>query len=248
MRLPSSAAPRQRAWSARRSAVSRSRVSIWWIAARQGRRRVGPVRVQASSGLSACLPCVIYMPAGIYRSMEICLREFDLPARARYAARMSILSQNIERLRRHLGDKQKDFADRFGMGQSAVSKWVNPGKEPSTDAMLKLAELASTSVDRFRSEPWHPGQRPEAQAIVLMPVSLPSEAALTRMFEALLDGRADPGQVDELAETLAQRLPAALARAVDSPAVPVRDEGPDPGEGAPPRAKRRQPLQPERRT
>lgn len=180
--------------------------------------------------------------------MKICLREFDLNVRRGYAARMSILSQNIQALRRHLGDTQTEFAARFGMGQSAVSKWINPGKEPGTDAMLKLAGLAHTTVERFRSEPWKPNQRPDAAAIVMLPVTLPSAAVLTRMFEGLLESHIEGDQLDELSERLAQRLPAALARAVDSPAVPVRDEAQSPAEGVEPHAKRREPHQPERRT
>lgn len=180
--------------------------------------------------------------------MQICLQEFDSRRAPGYAPRMSILSENIEALRRHLGDSQLEFAARFQTGQSTVSKWINKGAQPEVGPMMKLAELAGTTIESFRSELWRPDQPRDARAVVMLPVSLPSAAVLTRMFEGLLEPDVARDQLDELAQRLAQRLPAALARAVDSPAVPVRDARLSPDEGAPPPAKRRGPRQPERRT
>lgn len=242
------AMPQRQAWYAHPVLVRRSRTSRSWIAGRPTLQRAGLARAQGPFGRCAYLPCIIYIPTGIARSMEICLREFDLRRRPRYAPRMSILSDNIEALRIHLGDTQTAFAARFGMGQPAVSKWLKSGKVPGTDAMLLLARLAGVSVEDFKERPWSPGGTSEVQTVVMLPVSLPNAAALTRMFEGLLERDVEDDLRDELAQSLARRLPAALARAVDSPAVPVRDGEPRLDEDAQPLARHRQLPRPERRT
>lgn len=87
-----------------------------------------------------------------------------------------------------------------------------------------------------------------AETSLLLPVSLPSAEALTRMFETMLEPDVPAEQRDALAQTLARRLPSGLARAALSPPVAVRGSESAPGGDAQDPAKRRLPRQPEQRT
>lgn len=86
-------------------------------------------------------------------------------------------------------------------------------------------------------------QTPAVQYLRL-DVAFPSEEALIRMFETMLEDELPAGRRDALAQTLARRLPSALQRATTSPPVPVQALWPDPGEDAASPATRRVPRRP----
>lgn len=86
-------------------------------------------------------------------------------------------------------------------------------------------------------------QTPTVQYLRL-DVAFPSEEALTRMFETMLEDEVPAEHRDALARTLARRLPSALQRATTSPPVPVRAHWPAPGEDAASPARRRGPRRP----
>jgi len=102
----------------------------------------------------------------------------------------------------------------------------------------EIFALAGLSQDESESEA---STEPDVQQ-VLLPVALPNVAALTRMFETLLEDDAPEEGRAELARRLASRLPAALQRAASS--TPVRARLPRGGDAAPP-ARRRPPHLPE---
>jgi transcriptional regulator with XRE-family HTH domain len=102
----------------------------------------------------------------------------------------------------------------------------------------EIFALAGLSPDESETEA---STEPDVQQ-VLLPVALPNVAALTRMFETLLEDDAPEEGRAELARRLASRLPAALQRAASS--TPVRARLPRGGDAAPP-ARHRPPLLPE---
>lgn len=83
---------------------------------------------------------------------------------------------------------------------------------------IEIFELAGLSQNQSEAEAV---TEPEVQ-LVLLPVALPNAAALTRMFETLLEDQLPREQGDTLARMLALRLPAALQRAASSSPVPAR--------------------------
>jgi len=110
--------------------------------------------------------------------------------------------------------------------------------QPFGVAPQEVLELAGLSADEAGIEA--AATEPTTQLICL-DVALPSAAALTRMFETMLEDELPRGRRDELARTLALRLPAALQRASSSPPVPVR---PADVAAAPARARHRAPRRP----
>jgi len=102
------------------------------------------------------------------------------------------------------------------------------GVDPSD--VLALADVAPDQQDMLAQT------TPSSVQLIRLDVALPSEDALTRMFETMLEGHLPPSDRDGLAQNLARRLPAALQRASASPPVPVRDPAPPGREGAEPRA------------
>jgi transcriptional regulator with XRE-family HTH domain len=180
--------------------------------------------------------------------MELCLLELDCLGRNGYAFRMlTTLAQNIAALHDHVGGTQASFAESVGAKQPDVSKWKR-GTVPSTRTLELMAQLAGVSIASFQDEPWSPDNAPAGPTLISLPVNLPSVAALTRMFEALIGDAVSEEKRDELARRLAQRLPNGLSRAVSSPAVPQRGSTIAPDEDAQPRATRRQPRLPEQHT
>ncbi|MBD3762614.1 hypothetical protein [Rhizorhabdus sp.] len=130
-------------------------------------------------------------------------------------------------------DKAKEFA--------AVFRQY--GGDPAE--VLALAGLSGD--DQVRESAALPDPAPQL-IYAMMPVAFPSEEALTRMFETILEKLAPPDLVDVLAQNLALRLPTALAQASASPPVPVRDASTADAADARPRAKPRQPRRPEQHT
>lgn len=135
---------------------------------------------------------------------------------APYASVMKCFADNIRVLVNEAGD-QTLFAESVGTSQSAVSRWI-AGKVPRNIATLnRVAHVARVSVDQLLEVPLHVARAREltadAGAILMMPVSFPSEDMLTDMFAGILELVDRPDLVDELASRLAQRLPNALAQA-----------------------------------
>ncbi|MGC6330928.1 hypothetical protein [Rhizorhabdus sp. FW153] len=102
----------------------------------------------------------------------------------------------------------------------------------------EIFALAGLSPDQSEAEATI---EPDVQQI-LLPVALPNAAALTRMFETLLEDHVPMEGRAGLARMLALRLPGALQRAASS--TPVRARLPRGGDAAPP-ARHRPPHPPE---
>lgn len=63
---------------------------------------------------------------------------------------MSKIAENIKKLRKSLGLKQEELAERLGESdQSIVSKWEREKQKPNSERTAKLAALARVSVDEF---------------------------------------------------------------------------------------------------
>jgi transcriptional regulator with XRE-family HTH domain len=111
---------------------------------------------------------------------------------------------------------QSELARRVGVSQSAIHKLVSGNAYGSTHLHRIARELGTTpayltgEIDDPDGGAPAPAASPRFQT-VMMPVTMPSEAALAEMYEAQLRalGRL---QGAELARALAKRLPRALAR------------------------------------
>jgi transcriptional regulator with XRE-family HTH domain len=141
-----------------------------------------------------------------------------------------ILAENIRNLRLATGLNQTLFAEKLGVTQASVARWER-GAEPKSEPLKALSDLAGVSVHEFTSTlikptaagPARPLAPAQAGAAIYLPVILPSEASLTKMFEVLLEivGR-DPDR-GAAAQRLAQLLPDALARTLSLQSAPPRD-------------------------
>jgi transcriptional regulator with XRE-family HTH domain len=133
------------------------------------------------------------------------------------AVMAEILAANIKGLRLSLGDTQTEFAERFGVSQASVARWED-GAEPKNSMLFRIAQLAGASPEKFSTQILSYDRRPALLAApwdegtLFLPVRLPSEAALTEMFETLLQILDDERDRDVLAQRLAQLLPGALAQ------------------------------------
>lgn len=131
------------------------------------------------------------------------------------AAMANILATNIRTLRLSRGEDQTKFGEALDVSQGMVSRWEKKGAEPSHEPLVKMAQMAKVSVEAFLTTLWTPQNRAEPTGPVarssglFLQVLMPSAAALTAMFEGLLEAvsEAEPG---EAAQTLAQLLPGAL--------------------------------------
>jgi DNA-binding transcriptional regulator YiaG len=56
---------------------------------------------------------------------------------------------NVSRLRASLNETQTEFAERFGVNQSTVSRWED-GEEPSGPAMVILNNLERDRLARMK--------------------------------------------------------------------------------------------------
>lgn len=119
-------------------------------------------------------------------------------------------------------DKAREFA-------SAFERLGGDGR-----AVLKLAGLTDEEVEREHVTPTGP-----AVYHIQMAVALPSADRLAAMMSGLLKGVGLEEEAGKHAETLARRLPVALARAVADSAVPVGDTAAKPAERRLPPAEHR---------
>ncbi|MBD8548027.1 helix-turn-helix domain-containing protein [Sphingomonas sp. CFBP 8760] len=140
---------------------------------------------------------------------------------------------NGDRLRNLMatrGLSQSELARRVGVSQTTIAKLV-AGRGYGSKHLHRIArELRTTpayltgEIDDPEEDAPPPPPAPTVQ-MVMMPVALPSEEALARMFEGLLE--ALPGlEGPELARELATLLPTALG-SVRGPLIEVRSETDD---------------------
>lgn len=60
---------------------------------------------------------------------------------------MNNLGTRISRLRRHLGESQTDFASRFGVDQSTISKWESGKQVPDSSHLDIIASLEAVEAN-----------------------------------------------------------------------------------------------------
>lgn len=164
--------------------------------------------------------------------------------------RMHQFTRNIQALIAKAGG-QEELADAIDVSQSAISRW-NKGVLPrEREKMEAVAKYAGVSVDHIFSLPLDQPAAPLpaiSGPAVMLPVLLPNEETLTRMFETSLGTLVAADRLDEIARTLAQRLPVDLQHALSPVPARVRDEALSRAAAAPTGAKRRRRDQPESRT
>jgi len=147
-----------------------------------------------------------------------------------------IRKERVQERMQAVGLGQAALARELGMSQQAVGKIVN-GETKHTARLPKLARLLVTSEEYLTGETDDPrpafGPPPPRGQFITMRVELPNEAALARMFEGLLRPLDRTMPVDELARTLARRLPIGLSQLQDLMPSPATGEVPE-GDAVPP--------------
>lgn len=147
----------------------------------------------------------------------------------------TLLAANIKTLRMREGPTQVEFAEALGVSQGTIARWES-GSKPEYEHIVKMAAMAGVSVPEFTGQILT-SERPQfvgsTAGVLFLPVQLPSEAALTEMFEGLLETM--PANLDSaaIAQKLAQLLPGALSRTVShAQAETWPSDQPRPPEGA----------------
>ena len=82
--------------------------------------------------------------------MLICASGLENLRPANYSRCMSILSENIHKLRGK--ETQPEFAEKVGVSQSTVVRWEK-GADPKPDNLLALAKLAGASIEQIITIP-----------------------------------------------------------------------------------------------
>lgn len=134
------------------------------------------------------------------------------------------------------GIEQTALADAIGVKQGSISKIVN-GTTKNSRHLARIASELGISIDYLLGKSDSPHDVPEPEPIrpvqlVSMQVALPSERALTRMFDAmleLLEEFPDNPDRDERARLLAQWLPIGLSQLRDL--IPHSGPTPEPEKG-----------------
>ena len=127
------------------------------------------------------------------------------------------LGQRIEERRRAIGVSQAELARRVGIRQSTMNSLIN-GNSRTTRSIVELARHLQTTPDYLMglSDDPQEGAPPPPPApttqFLMMPVAIPSENALARMFEGLLELVDRSAPADALARELAQLLPIGLSQ------------------------------------
>lgn len=148
-----------------------------------------------------------------------------------------------DRLREAMADRdidQEQLAKRVGCTQGAISQ-ILLGNTQRSRFLPEIADVLGVPLRWLRGEAVSkepggtipPRPAPDLQ-LVTMQVALPSEDALTRMFEGLLLPLDRNLSTAELARMLAQRLPTAFAQLRDL--LPETTARGAPGRGAGPRS------------
>ena len=154
-----------------------------------------------------------------------------------------IVGERVSELLSRRGLTQAELARRAKLHQSTINGLVR-GDQRSSTKIDKIARILATTPAYLEGETDDPDENapppapePVAQHL-MMPVALPTEAALAAMFEAQLRVF-DDLRGGELARALAKRLPSGLARLL---AVPLYE-----GSVAPDNADaEREPQEPDR--
>lgn len=161
------------------------------------------------------------------------------------------IGERIEQRRKALGIKsQSELARQAGIRQSTLNGLIrNPYRW--SPYLTKIARSLNTTVEFLIGETDDPDENapppplPPTIQHLLLPVALPSEAALAAMYEAQLRVFGDL-QGAELARALAKRLPSALGRLQaaelyeETVADPAEDKETPPLEQAHPESRRAQ--------
>lgn len=133
-----------------------------------------------------------------------------------YSQVRMIVSERVAERMKRLGLSQSELARRVGVAQPTIYKLLRSNKIGSKHLHRIARELQTSPAylegeidDPDKDAP--PPQRAPIIRHLMMPVALPSEAALSTMFEAQLRVFGDL-QGAELAHALARRLPSALGR------------------------------------
>lgn len=148
---------------------------------------------------------------------------------------------DADRLRELLAARQMsqgELARRIGISQQTISRLAS-GERYGSRHLHRIARELGTTPAYLEGEIDDPdeGAAPPPSAPrfrhVMMPVALPSEAALAEMYEAQLKalGRLEGA---ELARALAKRLPRALARLQGAELYEETDDAPEASGGAQP--------------
>lgn len=112
---------------------------------------------------------------------------------------------------------QAKLAREAGVPQSTMNTLINSDARWSPH-LTRIARVLRTTVDFLVGETDDPDENAPPPAPepmiqhVMMPVALPSENALARMFEGLLEAVDRSAPVDALARELAQLLPTGLSQ------------------------------------
>lgn len=134
---------------------------------------------------------------------------------------MTIVGARLREAMSARGIEQLELANAVGCTQGAVSQILS-GSTLRSRFLPEIAEYLDVSLPWLRGEDV-PRDRhvPEGASFpprvrtVMMEVTLPSEAALARMFEGLLRPLDRTMPVGELAQVLARRLPIGFAQLRD---------------------------------
>jgi transcriptional regulator with XRE-family HTH domain len=116
-----------------------------------------------------------------------------------------------------LGMSQSELARRVGINQSTIAALLSGRSRSSSHLHLIARALGTTTaylvgeIDDPRENAPPPPSEPVIQ-YVTMPVAMPAEAALARMFLGLLKASRAAKSIDEEALLLARRLPVALSQ------------------------------------
>jgi len=114
---------------------------------------------------------------------------------------------------------QAELARRVGVTQPSINNLIKRGVGGSS-RIHKIARALDTTPEYLQGEIDDPASdaplpAPQVPQLVMMPVALPSEAALARMFEGLLASLDLTKPNHEIAQLLARRLPIGFAQLRD---------------------------------
>lgn len=130
------------------------------------------------------------------------------------------LGERIRARAKELGISQSELARRADVPQSTINTLIN-GDARWSPHLLKIARALRTTPDYLTGEVDDPeANAPPTPAPVIahrimMPVTLPSEKALTRMFDAFFLALDPAVSHQERAQTFARWLPIGLAQLQD---------------------------------
>lgn len=149
---------------------------------------------------------------------------------------MTVTGDRLNKILKERGIEQTALADAIGIQQGSISKIVN-GTTKNSRHLPRIASESGISVDYLLGKSDSPHEASESEPVrpiqlVSMQVALPSERALTRMFDAMLeilDAFPDNPGRDERARLLAQWLPIGLSQLRDL--IPHSDPAPEPDSG-----------------